>query len=64
MKPGAVSPIFRWFGQILDLMFAWYLSEHIIEGYMFLMRNYRPGDKICIFGCVPVHFEYLILRTI
>ena len=27
-----------------------YLDEHVRQGYTFLMQNYRPGDKICIFG--------------
>lgn len=27
-----------------------YLDAHVRGGYLFLMQNYRPGDKICIFG--------------
>jgi len=27
-----------------------YLDAHVVEGYKFLMQNYRVGDKICIFG--------------
>lgn len=27
-----------------------YLDAHVIDGYRFLMQNYRVGDKICIFG--------------
>ena len=27
-----------------------YLDEHVRQGYTFLMQNYIPGDKICIFG--------------
>jgi len=50
IKPGVVAPIFRHFAETLDKMFAWYLSEHIIEGYRFLMQNYHEGDKIYIFG--------------
>ncbi|RDB14707.1 hypothetical protein Hypma_016365 [Hypsizygus marmoreus] len=49
-NPGVVSPFFRWGAKILDLAFAWYLDAHVIEGYKFLMQNYRVGDKICIFG--------------
>ncbi|KAI9508335.1 hypothetical protein F5148DRAFT_1284190 [Russula earlei] len=49
-KPSAVSPIFRGVAQLLDQGFAWYLSEHIIDGYTFLMQNYHEGDSICIFG--------------
>ena len=22
---------------------AWYLDEHVLGGYMFLMQNYEPG---------------------
>ena len=36
-------------------MFAWYLSEHILDGYRFLMKNYHEGDHVCIFGpCLRV----------
>jgi uncharacterized protein (DUF2235 family) len=27
-----------------------YLDAHVMDGYKFLMDNYRPGDKICLFG--------------
>ena len=27
-----------------------YLDNHVMEGYRFLMDNYRTGDRICIFG--------------
>ncbi|KAG6865046.1 hypothetical protein C0991_005492 [Blastosporella zonata] len=49
-NPGVVSPLFRWGAKVLDEAFAWYLDAHVIEGYKFLMQNYRVGDKICIFG--------------
>ncbi|KAG5735872.1 hypothetical protein E4T56_gene3851 [Termitomyces sp. T112] len=49
-NPGVVSPFVRWGAQVLDLAFAWYLDQHVIEGYKFLMNNYRVGDKICVFG--------------
>ncbi|KAF8158001.1 hypothetical protein B0H34DRAFT_674491 [Crassisporium funariophilum] len=49
-EPGVVSPIFEWGAKILDLAFAWYLDAHVMDGYKFLMQNYRSGDKICIFG--------------
>lgn len=26
------------------------MDAHVIDGYRFLMQNYRVGDKICIFG--------------
>lgn len=49
-QPGVVSPLFNWGAKILDLAFAWYMDAHVLEGYKFLMQNYRAGDKICIFG--------------
>ncbi|KAG1766203.1 hypothetical protein EDD22DRAFT_1012012, partial [Suillus occidentalis] len=48
--PGVVSPTFTWLAKILDEAFAWYLDAHVMDGYKFLMDNYRPGDKICLFG--------------
>ncbi|OAX44319.1 hypothetical protein K503DRAFT_679125 [Rhizopogon vinicolor AM-OR11-026] len=49
-SPGVVSPMFISLAKILDEAFAWYLDEHVMEGYRFLMDNYRSGDKICLFG--------------
>ncbi|QRW07899.1 choline transport protein [Ceratobasidium sp. AG-Ba] len=33
-----------------DKAVAWYLYQHVIDGYKFLMQNYRIGDSISIFG--------------
>ncbi|KAF6763265.1 hypothetical protein DFP72DRAFT_875217 [Ephemerocybe angulata] len=49
-EPGVVSPLFHWGAKILDLALAWYLDAHVMEGYRFLVDNYRQGDKICVFG--------------
>lgn len=65
-KPGVVSPLFEWGAKVLDLVFAWYvtvreaamrkldcfryLDAHVLDGYRFIMQNYRVGDKICLFG--------------
>jgi uncharacterized protein (DUF2235 family) len=49
-KPGAVPSIFHSAARKLDLGFAWYIGEHILDGYKFLMQNYHEGDKVCIFG--------------
>ncbi|KAF8885707.1 hypothetical protein CPB84DRAFT_1850310 [Gymnopilus junonius] len=48
--PGVVSPVFEWCAKVLDEAFAWYLNQHVMDGYTFLMQNYHQGDKICIFG--------------
>ncbi|KAJ2914726.1 hypothetical protein MD484_g5704, partial [Candolleomyces efflorescens] len=34
----------------LDEAIAWNLGTHIMDGYEFLMQNYRARDRICIFG--------------
>jgi uncharacterized protein (DUF2235 family) len=31
-------------------MVAWNLDAHVMDGYEFLMQNYKAGDRICIFG--------------
>jgi uncharacterized protein (DUF2235 family) len=49
-SPGIVWPLFRWAAKILDEAVAWYLSAHVINGYMFLMQNYNVGDKVYLFG--------------
>ncbi|KAI5986260.1 hypothetical protein EDD15DRAFT_2373553 [Pisolithus albus] len=49
-EPGAVSWLFSWCAKLLDEAIAWYLGEHVMDGYKFLMSNYRTGDKICLFG--------------
>ncbi|KIO32129.1 hypothetical protein M407DRAFT_18939 [Tulasnella calospora MUT 4182] len=36
--------------KIIDMALAWYLDDHIIDAYRFLMEHYREGDKICLFG--------------
>ncbi|KAK0504323.1 hypothetical protein EDD18DRAFT_1305975 [Armillaria luteobubalina] len=48
--PGVVSPLFEWVAKIADEAVAWYLNQHVMDGYRFLMQNYRAGDRICMFG--------------
>ena len=36
--------------RLLDLAFAILLKQHVCDAYRFLMRTYRPGDRIYIFG--------------
>jgi len=48
--PGVVSPLLTRIASLADEGIAWYLDVHIMNGYQFLMSNYRAGDKICIFG--------------
>jgi hypothetical protein len=49
-EPGVVTPMFQWAAKILDEAFAWYLYQHVMDGYKFLMQNYNVGDKVLIFG--------------
>ncbi|KAF8215017.1 hypothetical protein K438DRAFT_1800618 [Mycena galopus ATCC 62051] len=50
VTPGMISPVLDWGAKVLDEAFAIFLSDHVRDGYRFLMDNYRAGDKICIFG--------------
>ncbi|KAF8555257.1 hypothetical protein OG21DRAFT_1603016 [Imleria badia] len=48
--PGVVSPLWSRLASLLDEACAWYLDVHVMDGYKFLMANYHPGDKVCLFG--------------
>ncbi|TFK63441.1 hypothetical protein BDN72DRAFT_826641 [Pluteus cervinus] len=48
--PPGGNPITRKISKVLDIMIAWDLDRHVMDGYQFLMQNYTQGDKICIFG--------------
>src|SRR5271154_5759484 len=48
--PGTWGKFKKWWITRLDLAVAWLLSEHVCDAYRFLMRYYREGDKIWIFG--------------
>lgn len=32
------------------MAFACYLYQHVVDGYKFLMQNYKDGDRVCFFG--------------
>jgi len=34
----------------MDEAVAWYLYQHVQDGYLFLMQNYAVGDRIHLFG--------------
>ena len=48
--PGVWGKAKRWLITRLDLAVAWLLEDHVTAGYRFLMRYYREGDQIFIFG--------------
>ncbi|KAL5482738.1 hypothetical protein ACEPAI_9332 [Sanghuangporus weigelae] len=50
LPPGTWSSVGMWIAKIMDEAVAWYLDAHVMDGYRFVMQNYRPGDKITIFG--------------
>lgn len=47
---GVVSRNIRKFGHQLDAVFAYTLQLHVRAAYIFLMRFYKEGDKICLIG--------------
>ncbi|KAG8748844.1 hypothetical protein FRC11_011831, partial [Ceratobasidium sp. 423] len=48
--PGVMTPAGLTVASKLDEAFAWYLYEHVIDGYRYLMETYRMGDRIALFG--------------
>lgn len=48
--PGVWGAARKWLVTRLDLAIGWLLEEHVSDAYRFLMRYYRPGDEIFIFG--------------
>ncbi|KAF8506456.1 hypothetical protein JB92DRAFT_2961559 [Gautieria morchelliformis] len=48
--PEIATPMMAKLSKTLDMMVAWNLDAHVMDGYVFLMQNYSAGDKICIFG--------------
>ncbi|KAF5345958.1 hypothetical protein D9756_010910 [Leucocoprinus leucothites] len=43
-------PILGTVSQIVDQAIAWSLPIHVTHGYQWLVKHYRPGDKISLFG--------------
>lgn len=50
LPAGVWGRVRRWVLRKLDLSIAFLLKDHVCNGYRFLMRHYRPGDEIFIFG--------------
>ncbi|KAF9492308.1 hypothetical protein BDN71DRAFT_1451696 [Pleurotus eryngii] len=49
-SPNIATPLMAKVSKTLDEMVAWNLDRHVMDGYEFLMQNYKAGDRICIFG--------------
>ncbi|KAF5376139.1 hypothetical protein D9615_007706 [Tricholomella constricta] len=39
-----------WLASVFDQGVALHIDDHVKEGYQYVMRNYRKGDKISLFG--------------
>ncbi|KAI9444642.1 hypothetical protein H4582DRAFT_2094510 [Lactarius indigo] len=45
-----ITPVVQWMAKTIDKAIAWYLYQHVLDGYRFLMQNYNAGDRVCLFG--------------
>ncbi|KAF8190874.1 hypothetical protein BJ912DRAFT_965013 [Pholiota molesta] len=50
VSPQVATPMAAKISKSLDEAVAWNLHSHLMDGYEFLMQNYKAGDRICIFG--------------
>ncbi|KAF9515851.1 hypothetical protein BS47DRAFT_723721 [Hydnum rufescens UP504] len=50
VAPGFLTPVGKWVAKTADLALAWYLDDHVKDGYRFLQSTWKPGDRICMFG--------------
>ncbi|KAF8878551.1 hypothetical protein BD779DRAFT_1447630 [Infundibulicybe gibba] len=50
MTPEIATPFAAKVSKSLDEAIAWNLHAHVMDGYEFLMQNYKSGDRICMFG--------------
>lgn len=49
-SPGAWTPFARWFSRMGGLIWGGGLRENLGEAYLWLMRTWKPGDRIYVFG--------------
>ncbi|KDN34066.1 hypothetical protein RSAG8_12854, partial [Rhizoctonia solani AG-8 WAC10335] len=49
-SPGMMTSAGLTIASKLDEAVAWYLYQHVIDGYRYLMETYRVGDRIALFG--------------
>ncbi|KAK0468959.1 hypothetical protein IW261DRAFT_1573269 [Armillaria novae-zelandiae] len=59
--PGVVSPLLEWVVKNADQAVAWYLTEHVMYGYRFLIQNYRAEDRICMFGKRLQNINFIVV---
>lgn len=48
--PGAWTPVARRASRLLGLALGSGLKDNLAEAYLFLMRTWRPGDRLYVFG--------------
>lgn len=48
--PGAITPLLKWVTKKLGSAFGYGLSQNLAVCYQFLVENYKPGDRIYLFG--------------
>jgi uncharacterized protein (DUF2235 family) len=46
----ALTGITRWWTRVIGLAFGYGISDNIADAYQFLMRTFRPGDVVYMFG--------------
>jgi uncharacterized protein (DUF2235 family) len=46
----ALSPIGKWWTRMIGLAFGYGISDNVADAYQFLMRTFKPGDAVYIFG--------------
>lgn len=46
----ALTPVGRAVTKTLGLAFGYGVKQNVVDGYVFLMRNWRPGDRIFLLG--------------
>ena len=46
----ALSPIGQWWTRTIGLAFGYGLSDNVADAYQFLMKTFRPGDDVYVFG--------------
>jgi uncharacterized protein (DUF2235 family) len=48
--PGAWTPFARWFTRLGGLVYGGGLRENLGDAYLWLMQEWKPGDRVYIFG--------------
>ncbi len=46
----AFSPIGKWWTRVIGLAFGYGVSDNVADAYQFLMRTFKSGDSVYVFG--------------